>query len=197
MTAARRIHEEEPGLKPWHVTAPEYWRMVDAGLFEGRRVQLIEGVIVEMSPMKSPHAIAVSNLTRLLQIKLGARWSVRVQVPLEVGGDSVPEPDIAALPLLEERRALPSHPRTAPLVCEVSDSTLLFDREEKLPLYARASVPEYVIANVRKHELELYTRPVKAEARYGRRDVIGAREIFRSKATPAVLKVRDVFAGCP
>src|SRR5262245_10283276 len=89
MTAARRIYEDEPGLKPWYVTAEEYWRMVDAGLFEGRRVQLIEGVIVEMSPMKSPHAIGVSNLTRLLSVKLGARWSVRVQMPLEVGGDSV------------------------------------------------------------------------------------------------------------
>jgi Uma2 family endonuclease len=150
-----------------------------------------------MSPMKSPHAIAVSNLTRLLSVTLGARWSVRVQLPLEVGGDSVPEPDLAVIQLDAERRALPAHPATAPLVFEVSDSTLAFDREDKLPLYARAAVPEYVIANVKKHELEVYRRPAKAAEVYGQREAIADTGVFRSRAIRRLsLRVKDVFAGC-
>lgn len=173
--------------------------MFDAGLFTGRRVQLIRGSIVEMSPMKSPHAVVVEKLTRLLVSKLGVRWSVRPALPLETASDSVPEPDFAVTTRQEVQSALPAHPRTARLVIEVSDATLLFDREEKLPVYAAAGVPEYVIANTRKKQLEIFTRPIAgSSAVYGSREVLSGAQAFRSKAVPGlVLRVKDVFAACP
>src|SRR2546421_3265815 len=65
MTAAKQL-KEQPGPRPWYVTSAEYWRMVEAGVLEGQRVQLIKGVIVEMSPMQEPHALVVSRINRLL-----------------------------------------------------------------------------------------------------------------------------------
>jgi Uma2 family endonuclease len=176
------------------VTSAEYWKLVDAGVLEGQRVQLIKGVIVEMSPMKEPHALVVSRLTRLLTLALGASWSVRVQMPLDVGDDSVPEPDFVVMTIEDEERLFPLAPRTAPFICEVSDSSPRFDRVEKLPLYANAQVPEYLIANVKQHELELHTSPTKSGA-YRRKQVFRGSTLFTSSVLPAVtLRPDDVFA---
>lgn len=196
MVAAEQLSNEgDP--RPWRVTSREYWRMVDAGILEGRRVQLIRGVIVEMSPMKEPHAVVITNLNRLLVKALPETWSVRVQEPLDVGADSVPEPDFAVMTSEQEVARQPDAPDTAPFVCEVADSSLIFDRVEKLPLYAGAGVAEYVIANVKQRELEVYARPLKT-ATYQQKSVHRAGGAFTSSVLPGVvLRVEDVFARLP
>ncbi len=168
--------------------------MVDAGVLEGQRVQLIKGVIVEMSPMQAPHALVIARLNRLLSLALGASWSVRVQLPLDTGGDSVPEPDVAVMPVAQEERAYPKTPRTAPFVCEVADSSLRFDRLEKLPIYAVAGVAEYVIANLKLRELEVYTGPQKSGS-YRRKALFGAGDAYRPAKLPGVvLRPAELFA---
>src|ERR1041384_5574031 len=97
----------------------EYERMIDAGLFRDERVELIEGVIVEMSRQISPHAAAIQMLTQLLMPHLVGRAGVRVQLPLVAGDDSLPEPDLT---LVEPRYFRDAHPDRAFLVIEVADA---------------------------------------------------------------------------
>lgn len=132
----------------------EYEMMAAEGLFEGERVELIEGVIVEMSPQDPRHAGAVQRLTRVLGRAVGERADVRVQLPLAVIGESLPEPDVA---LVMREDFDETHPATAFLVAEVSEASLRKDRSVKAPLYATAGIPEYWIVNLVDRLIEVHT----------------------------------------
>lgn len=138
--------------------------MGDAGLFEGERVELWKGVIVQESPHKSPHASAVQRLTELFLIALAParRASVRVQLPLALSDDSEPEPDLAIVERGDYRDA---HPSRALLVVEVSDSSLDDDRGFKAEAYAAAGVPEYWVVDVRARTIEIHTDVIEGEAK--------------------------------
>ena len=130
--------------------------MVSAGFFVGERVELIRGVIVEMSPQNIPHSAAIQFLNRWLQPALVGRADVRVQLPFVVGDDSVPEPDVALVaPVILKH----SHPSQAFLLIEVADASLAYDRREKTDLYARAGVPEYWIVNLVDRVVERHSEP--------------------------------------
>ena len=135
--------------------------MAQAGIFsEGDRVELIEGEVVNMSPIGSIHAGCVNRLTALLSEKLGKRVVVGVQNPIRIDEHSEPEPDIA---LLKPRRdyyadAHPT-PRDALLIIEVADSSLEYDRTVKLLLYARAGIPESWIVNLLDDAIETHSEP--------------------------------------
>jgi Uma2 family endonuclease len=135
----------------------EYDRMVDLGLFDDERVELWQGVILRMSPQKSPHAAAVMRLTRLLVLSFAdGRAEVRVQLPLALSEDSEPEPDLAVVAPGEYKDA---HPSTALLVIEVADSSVEGDREFKATGFATAGVPEYWIVNLRDDAVEVHLDP--------------------------------------
>jgi len=138
----------------------EYERMIDAGLFRDERVELIRGVIVQMSPQNAPHSAAIQMLNRLLTPALVGRADVRIQLPLATGADSLPEPDLALVPPGYYAQA---HPSEAYLVIEVADSSLEVDRHEKGHLYAEAGVPEYWVVNLRDRVIEVHTEPLKGE----------------------------------
>lgn len=130
--------------------------MIAAGLFRNERIELIEGVIVKMSPQNAPHAAVIQVLNRLLMPPLAGRADVRVQLPFAAGRDSLPEPDLAVVKTGYFKDA---HPDRAFLVIEVADSSLAFDRREKAELYARAGVPEYWVVNIADRIIERYTEP--------------------------------------
>jgi len=134
----------------------EYDRMVEMGLFEDERIELLHGVLVAMSPQGAPHADVIAQLNMLLTPALVGRAIVRVQSPLAVSDDSEPEPDLAVVALGDHRAA---HPSTALLVVEVADSSLRKDREIKAALYAQAGVTEYWIADVPSRRLEVHRGP--------------------------------------
>ncbi len=122
------------------------------------RVELIEGEII-LKPQMSPPAAAASCLIRdALRVVFGPRFHVRSQGPLTLGPDSEPEPD-AAVVRGTARDYVKTHPSTAVLVAEVSDTTLAFDRERKSPLYAKAGIPEYWIVNLVDRLLEVHRDP--------------------------------------
>jgi Uma2 family endonuclease len=149
-------------------TRQEYDRMTEAGvLTPNDRVELIGGEILTVTPQKSPHATAVSLANEALRRVLAADVHLRIQLPLAIGDDSEPEPDIAVVSgsIRDYRNA---HPESALLVIEVSDSTLAFDRQVKGSLYARAGVPEYWIVNLVESVVETYREPVQnPAARFG------------------------------
>lgn len=134
----------------------EYDRLVDLGMFEGERLELLRGVLVEMSPQKASHAVAVQRLTHLFVARLGTRALVRIQLPLALSDDSEPEPDVAIVPLADYARA---HPSSALLLVEVADDSRAKDRKLKAALYAEAGIAEYWIVDVVDAVIEVRTEP--------------------------------------
>ena len=139
-------------VEPVRIRTQEYDRMTDIGLFDGRRVELVEGTLYEMPPMRTPHLLVLVRLQRMLT-SFNAAERLLVQVPLEVPDFDEPEPDLAVLRTPLGRRK----PTAADclLAIEVSDSTLRFDRERKLPAYRRGGVAEVWLVNIPERQLEV------------------------------------------
>ncbi|MBI3183109.1 MAG: Uma2 family endonuclease [Myxococcales bacterium] len=134
----------------------EYDRMVDLGLFDGERVELLQGVLVQMSPQGAAHAHAVRRLMATLVPVLAGRAIVQAQLPLAASEESVPEPDLAVVPLGDYSR---SHPSSANWVIEVADSSIQKDRYVKSEIYAAAGVPEYWLVDLMERTVEVRTAP--------------------------------------
>src|SRR5437870_4755144 len=120
------LQANEPTQKLW--TREEFYVLAEEGYFRGKRVQLIEGEIIEMAPQGHPHSKTISYLNRWAILAFGDDYTVRVQMPLNASDWSDPEPDIAVVsgPLT----AYSDHPQTAALVIEVSDSSVRLDRRK-------------------------------------------------------------------
>jgi len=147
----------EPQLHLW--TRSEYYKMAEAGLFNGKHVELIEGRVTEMSPMGSFHATAVALTGRVLEQAFGPGYFARWQMPLDAGEFSEPEPDIAIIQG-EVRDFKTAHPRTAVLLVEVAETSLAYDRTDKASLYAKLGIPDYWVLNLIDRQLEVRREPV-------------------------------------
>jgi Uma2 family endonuclease len=134
--------------------------MVDAGVLgSDDRVELIDGEILVMSPEKSRHAAVVDLVADVLRRVFGTGYTVRVQHPLGLGAWSEPEPDVCVV-RGPPRDYLAAHPTTALLVVEVADSSLDFDRSNKVRLYGSSGVSEYWIVNLPEGSVEVHRDPV-------------------------------------
>lgn len=162
--------ESAPG--PLRFTRSEYHRMAEAGLFEGRRVELLEGEVIAMTPQGAAHASAVSRIVRALVSALGENASVRPQLPLALGDRSEPEPDVAVCnPEPRDYAARHPGPGDVLLVIEVADTSLGYDRGPKAAAYARAGVPLLWIVDLTARHVEVHGEPDSA-GRYRRRQSI-------------------------
>jgi Uma2 family endonuclease len=148
-------------LKRRRFTLEEYHRMGEVGIFhEDDRVELIEGEIVEMSPIGRLHAGTVDRIAHVFSQRLGERTIVRVQNPI-VFTDLVsePQPDVTLLvPRPDFYTSGHPGPTDILLVVEVMDSTVAYDRGVKLRLYARAGIVEVWLANVNTRRIEVHRR---------------------------------------
>jgi len=145
--------EGPPPLRVHHIDVDVYHRIVEAGALEDRRVELLEGLIVDMSPQSIPHSLVLERLTEHFR---GARARLRVQLPFEIPPDSEPEPDLA---LVEEEPSREHQPRTALLIAEVAVSSHPIDRNVKARLYAGAGIPAYWLIDVPGHAVEVRGEP--------------------------------------
>ncbi len=151
----------ELGVQRHRLTVEQYHRMAEAGvLARDARVELIDGVIVDMAPIGSKHAAVVNKLNCALIAAVGARAIVSVQNPIRLGDRSEPQPDLA---LLRPREDFYAHtPPTAAdtlLVVEVSQATAAYDRQVKVPLYAQHGVPEVWIDDLDFSLVRFYRAP--------------------------------------
>jgi Uma2 family endonuclease len=123
-------------------------------------VELLRGEVYQMSPIGPKHAHKVAQLDERLQEILKGKAVVMVQSPMRLSEDSEPEPDLMVLrpPLDRYREKLPT-PEDVLLLVEVADTSLEFDREAKLPLYAEAGIPEVWLVNLKENLLEVYRDP--------------------------------------
>jgi Uma2 family endonuclease len=146
--------------KHW-ITVDEYERMGQAGVFRpDARLELLEGEIYEMSPLGSPHAACVDLLVALLNEWAQRRFIVRGQNPVRLDDFTEPQPDIALVRRRDDfyRQAQPT-PADVLLVIEVADTTVESDRRYKIPLYAKAGIPEAWLVNLPEESIELYAEP--------------------------------------
>jgi Uma2 family endonuclease len=145
-------------LAKYSISADEYERMGAAGIFPpDARLELIEGEIYEMSPIGSPHAACVTYLAHILT-RLAGSFSVRVQNPIRLNDFSEPQPDLALVRWRDDfyRSAHPT-PADVLLVVEVADTTVETDRRLKIPLYAKAGIPEMWLVNIPGGRIEVYS----------------------------------------
>ena len=158
-----------------------YHQMIDNGIFdEDDRVELIEGGLRAMRPIKPDHAGKNNRLNRLLNQRVGDAALVTVQNPLTLPPHSEPEPDLMLLRPRDDfyERANPT-PNDTLLVIEICDSSLRYDQEVKAPLYAAHGVPEVWLVDLQHRRLEIYREP----------GTDGYRLILRPDATEVVSPV--------
>jgi Uma2 family endonuclease len=144
------------------VTVDEFGRMVDAGVFAAdRRLELIDGEILDMSPIGSPHQACVDRLTRLFApLAVSGQALLRVQGSVQVNDLSQPQPDVALLrPRDDFYAGRHPGPDAVFLVVEVADTSLRFDRQVKLPMYAQAGVAEAWVIDLNGGVVDVATRP--------------------------------------
>ena len=149
---------EEP--RPYRWTRDEYYKLCEAEWFQGKRVQLIGGEIIEMAAQKNCHAWAITATDNALRAAFGPNYWVRVQMSLDLSPISVPDPDLAVIAGAFTTHRTVNNPTTALLVVEVSETTLSYDRNTKASLYAAAGISDYWIINLIDRQVEVYRDPV-------------------------------------
>jgi Uma2 family endonuclease len=181
-------------LEPRRFNVTEYYKMAKAGILKpDDRVELIEGEIIKMSAIGSPHAACVSRLVRLLSKAIGDTAILSPQNPVRLDDFSEPVPDIALLkPLDDYYAARHPTPIDALLVIEVADSSLLKDRNVKVPLYARAGISEVWLVNLSKETIEVYSEALNGKYRKCRKFKRG--EVVKSSTVKGLaLKVNEIL----
>ncbi len=170
--------------------------MGEAGILrQSDRVELIDGEIVQMTPIGASHAGCVNRLNRLFVLTAGDRAVITVQNPISIPPRSELQPDLA---LLRPRADLyaRAHPEPADvwLVVEVADTSAAFDRAVKIPVYAQANVPEVWLVDLPSERVEVYRRP--AQGGYADTHVAARGQRIRCQAFPDLdLSVDDVLGS--
>jgi Uma2 family endonuclease len=186
MTVAT-LPTSEPQTRRW--TREEFYKLSEEGWFQGQRVLLLEGEIIQTPAMKHPHAWSTSMAAQVCRRVFGEQHWVREQMPLNATEASDPEPDVlvSELPMASYK----DHPVSAILVIEVSDTTLRLDRR-KAAVYAEASVKEYWILNLNDRQLEVYRSPNPASRSYRDHRIIKENETVSPLTKPqAIISVKE------
>ncbi len=184
-----RVEEVLSHASPRRLSRDEFQRMAEQGFFRDERVELVAGVVVQMSPVGPPHCDEISVLTRTFVLGAGDRAVVRVQLPFAAGEDSQPQPDLA---LVAPRRWSDRHPDQAFLLVEVAESSLAYDRRVKARLYALSGVPEYWVVDVVGKQVEVFEAPVAGS--YTRHRIVPASEQLAPAAFPdVVVELGELF----
>ncbi len=142
-------------------TVEQYHQMAASGILTERdRVELIEGEIVQMSPIGRKHAVCVDRLTVVFVIALSSKAVIRVQNPIHLSDNSEPEPDFAIV-RGQLGNYLAEHPEPKDVIAlvEVSDSTIQYDRETKALLYAQKGIQELWLMDLNELTIEVFRMP--------------------------------------
>lgn len=181
------------GSRRYRFTADEFAHMGQAGIFAAEtRVELIDGEILEMTPIGPPHAWIVDRLTEILVTRLAGKAHVRVQSPVRLDSRSQPQPDLAIARRSGSYAARHPEPRDVLLLIEVADSSLRYDRLEKVPRYGRAGIPETWLVDVEARAVTIHSGP--GPDGYARQQVRKRGDRLAATSVPALgFPVDDVF----
>jgi Uma2 family endonuclease len=177
-------------------TVEEYYRMAEVGiLHEDDRVELIDGRIVEIGPIGSSHSSSVKDVNQLFRTYDGSQVTIGIQDPIRFGDGSEPLPDISVLRFRPDNyRNGHLGPSDILLIIEVSDTSLAYDRNVKLPLYAGAGIAETWIVNLAEDCLEVYRDAT--DGQYQNTFVFRRGEMVSPEALPGIsLSVSSILPG--
>jgi Uma2 family endonuclease len=152
---------DHPSVKRRKLTVAEYLRMGEVGiLHEDEPIELIEGQLIVMSPISGPHAATNNILNELFILGVDRRSVVSPRNPVQLDRHNDPQPDLALLkPRDDDYFAHRPRPDDVLLIVEIADASLRYDREVKLPLYARHGVPEVWIVDLPGRLVEVHREP--------------------------------------
>ena len=174
------------------LTVEEYHKMGEAGILQEKGIELIKGEIIAMSPIGSKHASCVNLLNEILFEQLGRKVIISIQNPVQLNDSSEPEPDIALLKRTESRyfNQLPKADDVL-LVIEVADTSVTYDREVKLPLYAESGIPEFWLINLEENEIEVYWQP--AGDAYKFRELLRPGDVLQGRNMEVRIAAKDIL----
>jgi len=178
-------------LRLW--TVDEYHQMIETGILDDDRVELLEGQIIEMSPQIPLHAATTQSASDYLRSLLAGRVTIRIQSPITLRPNSEPEPDIAVV-RLDPGRYCDHHPTPNEifLVVEVANTSLAKDRRQKVRAYASANIPEYWILDVIQRQVYVFRKP--GNETYQEEIILNEEAIFSMVAFPEIeLSVSELF----
>ena len=174
-------------------TVDEFARMGEAGIFtEDDRVELIGGEILEMTPIGPPHAWIVNRLAELIMTRLGSGAYVSIQNPVRLGRDTEPQPDLVVARRSGAYARRHPEPGDVLLVVEAADSSLRYDRLEKIPRYGGAGVPETWLVDIAAGTVTAYTDP--GPGGYAAERVLRRGDVLAATGVPALrVPVAGIF----
>jgi len=175
-------------------TVAEYYRMAEVGILAPEeRVELLDGEIIQVSPIGSRHAACVDRINRLL-IPAQPRAIVRVQGPIRLDDHSEPEPDLALLRPRPDFFAT-GHPGPADvfLIVEVMDTSAASDRTIKLALYARSGIAEVWLVDLNRGLIEVHRHP--SAAGFGEVLILQRGQTLAPLAFPDLVLAVDAILG--
>jgi len=152
---------EIAGVQRHRLTVADFQKMNEAGILDSKaRIELIDGELVDMSPIGPSHAGTVNYLSRQLTFAVGDRGLIATQTPIVLDEHNQPQPDITVLKF-NCHFYRQSHPRSEDilLLVEVADSSTRVDRNEKILRYARFGIPECWLVDIPQKVLEIYRNP--------------------------------------
>ncbi len=153
-----------PTLTLAKISVEQYHRMVEAGIWDDRQVELLNGIIVEMSPEGKPHAHRSTDVGEYLIRLLGDRAQVRSAKPITLSDGSELEPDLAIVQRLgDEYLVHHPYPENIFWVMEYSNSSLEKDLGIKAEIYAAAGIAEYWVVNLKENKLIVFRDPVNGK----------------------------------
>lgn len=181
-------------------TVSDYHRMIEVGILtEDERIELMDGVILKMNPKRTRHSVVTNLITaRFYRLVPEGEALLRGQDPILLTDNTEPEPDVVVVKPREDAY-LSAHPSPSDvlLVIEVSDTTLEYDTEVKLPRYAASGIPEVWIVNLVDNRIEVYLNPFTlpdGTGIYRTRTHLGKGETLTPHAFPSLkISVDDVF----
>ncbi len=176
-----------------HLSVHAFHKMGEAGILgEDARVELVDGELIDMAPIGSLHAGTVDRIARLFFARC-TDVIVRIQNPIVLGSDSELQPDLTLVRPREDNYTK-SHPEPVDilLIVEVGDSTVRYDREIKIPLYAQYAIPEVWLLDLQRQQLEVYLQP----GANGYRQILRPEkneEVALSRLTGVVINIAELF----
>ncbi|MCX2726878.1 Uma2 family endonuclease [Thermomicrobium sp. 4228-Ro] len=178
-------------------TVDDYHRMAEAGILgTDDRVELIEGEVVEMSPIGRRHQACLDRMTALFSTRLAGRAIVRIQGPVRLSHVSEPQPDLVlSRPRADSAASVDARPEAVLLLVEVTGASVTYDHEVEAPWFAPAAVAEYWILDLRHDRLLVLGDPDPGAGRYARVDQLARDERIAPLAFPDVeIRVADLLA---
>jgi Uma2 family endonuclease len=186
----------EPSRRRW--TREEYYRLGDLGWFQGQHTELIEGEIMVLSPQGPSHSYVTDHVAEDLRSSGWLDVWVRMQLPIDLGTFSEPEPDVSVV-VGTSADYRDAHPTFALLIVEVSDSTLAYDRGRKASLYAMRGVGDFWIVNMPDGQLEVHRDPRPDAAQpfgygYASQEILQSGSVVSPLAAPQIaISVADLI----